>query len=435
MLDIKFIRDNSDAVALAIQVKGVKLDLDRLLTLADQRSDLIMKAEKLRAEKNTNSEEIQKAATPEARNPIIERGKQIKEELHVLEQELRTIEREYDLLMLLVPNIPSDDTPVGPDASGNKEVARWGEPQSFSFPVKDHIELGTALDLIDLEAGVKTAGFRGYYLKNEAALMHVALQWHALHKLVAKGFTPMVPPTLVREFALVGSGHFPSFKDEIYQIANPSDIREEADVCESLYLAGTSEPSLLAYHSDRTFEEKDLPIRMCGISQCYRSEVGSYGKDTKGLFRLHEFVKVEQVIICKNDTKESNTFLEELRSVAEELLQDLKLAYRVIQICTGDMGAGKHKMYDIETWMPSRNDYCETHSDSNLTDWQARRLNMKYKTADGKREYVHTLNNTAIASPRILIALLETYQQQDGSILIPEVLRPYMGYKEVISRF
>jgi len=238
----------------------------------------------------------------------------------------------------------------------------------------------------------------------------------------------------VRDFALVGSGHFPSFKEEIYQIANPSDIREQDDAPEPLYLAGTSEPSLLAYYADHTFAEQDLPVRMCGISQCYRSEVGSYGKDTKGLFRLHEFVKVEQVIICKNDTAVSNAFLEELRGVAEELLQDLKLAYRVIQICTGDMGAGKHKMYDVETWMPSRNGYCETHSDSNLTDWQARRLNMKYKTADGKREYVHTLNNTAIASPRILIALLETYQQQDGSIVIPEVLRPYMGYREVIQR-
>ncbi|MBI2484170.1 serine--tRNA ligase [Candidatus Uhrbacteria bacterium] len=434
MLDIKFIRENQDAVARSIEVKGVKLDLARLLALADQRSDLIITSEKLRAEKNTNSEEIQKAATQEGRTPIVERGKQIKEELRALEQELRAIEKEYDALMLLVPNIPSQDTPIAPDSSGNVEVARWGEAPSFSFAIKDHVELGTALDLIDLEAGVRTSGFRGYYLKNEAALMHVALQWHALHKLVAKGFTPMVPPTLVREFALVGSGHFPSFKEEIYQIANPSDIREETDMPEPLYLAGTSEPSLLAYHSGRTFEERDLPVRMCGISQCYRSEVGSYGKDTKGLFRLHEFVKVEQVIICKNDTQESNAFLEELRGVAEELLQDLKLAYRVIQICTGDMGAGKHKMYDIETWMPSRNDYCETHSDSNLTDWQARRLNMKYKTADGKKEYVHTLNNTAIASPRILIAILETYQQQDGSVIIPEVLRPYMGYKEMIKR-
>ncbi|MBI4250776.1 serine--tRNA ligase [Candidatus Uhrbacteria bacterium] len=434
MLDIKFIREQKEAVEHAIKVKGVRLDLSHLLILADQRSELMRKTENLRAEKNTNSEEIQKATSPESRAPIIERGKQIKEELHALEQELRTVEKEYDALMLLVPNIPSADTPVGSDASGNQEVARWGNPPTFSFSPKDHIDLGKALDLIDLEAGVQTAGFRGYYLKNEAALLHVALQWHALHKLVAKGFTPMVPPTLVREFALVGSGHFPGFKEEIYQIANPADIREETDMPEPLYLAGTSEPSLLAYHVSRTFDEKDLPIRMCGISQCYRSEVGSYGKDTKGLFRLHEFVKVEQVIICKNDTQESNAFLEELRGVAEELLLDLKLAYRVIQICTGDMGAGKHKMYDIETWMPSRNDYCETHSDSNLTDWQARRLNMKYKTSDGRKEYVHTLNNTAIASPRILIALLETYQQEDGSIAIPEVLRPYMGYKEVIRR-
>ncbi len=433
MLDIKFIRENKDVVQHAITVKRINLDIDRVLELADQRTELIQKSDALRTEKNKNTEAIQKVSE-EQRAAIIARGKEIKEQLHTLEQEQNKVEREYTDLMLLVPNIPSSDTPIGNDASGNIEVARWGTPPAFSFPIKDHVELGENLDLIDLDAGVKTSGFRGYYLKNEAALLHMALQWHALNKLVAKGFTPFVPPTLVKEFTLTGSGHFPGFRNEIYRIANLGTTASGEESADAMYLVGTSEPSLLAYQSDKTFEEKELPIKMCGFSQCYRSEVGSYGKDTKGLFRLHEFVKVEQVIICKNDTEVSNQHLEEMRGIAEELLQELKLAYRVIQICTGDMGAGKHKMYDIETWMPSRNDYCETHSDSNLTDWQARRFNIKYKTADGKKEYVHMLNNTVIASPRILIALLECYQQEDGSVIVPQVLRQYLGGKDVIRK-
>jgi len=200
-----------------------------------------------------------------------------------------------------------------------------------------------------------------------------------------------------------------------------------------IFLAGTSEPSLLAYYAGQTLNEKDLPIKMCGISPCFRSEVGSYGKDTKGIYRIHEFMKVEQVVICKADIIESEKWLEALREIAEEMLQDLKLPYRVVNICTGDMGAGKYKMYDIETWMPSRNEFGETHSDSNLTDWQARRLNIKYKTTDNKTKYAFTLNNTVIASPRILIAILENYQQKDGSVIVPEILRPYVG-KDLLKR-
>jgi len=246
-----------------------------------------------------------------------------------------------------------------------------------------------------------------------------------------KAFTLMVPPVLVKERALFGSGHFPFGKEEIYQIGNPGKL-SEGDQREAQYLAGTSEPSLLAYYADKTLDEKDLPIKMCGVSSCYRSEIGSYGKDTKGVYRIHEFVKVEQVVICKADIIEGDQWLETLREIAQEMLMDLKLPHRVLNICTGDMGAGKYKMYDLETWMPARNDYGETHSDSNLTDWQARRLNLRYKTADGKTKFAYTLNNTVIASPRILIAILENYQQQDGSVIVPEVLRPYVG-KDIIS--
>jgi seryl-tRNA synthetase len=229
---------------------------------------------------------------------------------------------------------------------------------------------------------------------------------------------------------LTGSGHFPASKDEIYQIQNPGKLDSGEIISEPLYLSGTSEPALLAYRADEILKEEELPLKYCGFSTCYRSEAGSYGKDTKGLYRLHEFMKVEQVLICKADIKEGLKFLEELRGIAEEILQDLKLP----SVCTADMGAGKYKMYDLETWMPSRNAYCETHSDSFLTDWQARRLNLKYKAKDGEVKYAYTLNNTGLASPRILIAIWENYQNEDGSITIPEVIRPYMGNRDKIVK-
>ena len=261
--------------------------------------------------------------------------------------------------------------------------------------------------------------------------MQYGLIQHALKKMQSKGFGLMIPPTLVREFAFFGSGHFPFGKADQYQVKTADEL--DKDSTDPTYLAGTSEPALLAYYSDKTLSEKDLPIKVCGVSSCFRGEIGSYGKDTAGLYRVHEFMKVEQVVLCRADIIESDKWLEDMREIAQEMLIDLKLPHRVLNICTGDMGAGKYKMYDIETWMPSRKSYGETHSDSNLTDWQARRLNIKYKSADGKVKHVYTLNNTVIASPRILIPILENYQQKDGSVVIPEILRPYVG-KEVIGK-
>jgi len=331
-----------------------------------------------------------------------------------------------------VPNVISKDTPIGKDDKDNKEVAKWGEIPKFKFKIKDHLQLGKDLDLVDLDRGVKVSGFRGYYLKNEGARMHLALMQYAFNKLIAKGFTPFITPTLIKEEALIGSGHFPFGKEEVYQIGNPGKLDSGQEIKDPLFLAGTSEPSLLAYHANETLKEEDLPLKYCGFSPCYRSEIGSYGKDTKGLYRLHEFMKIEQVLVCQADLAKGLKYLEELRGIAEEVLQDLKLPYHVIAVCTGDMGAGKYKMYDLETWMPSRNAYAETHSDSFLTDWQSRRLNLKYKTKDGETKFAFTLNNTVIASPRILIALWENYQNEDGSIIIPEILRPYMGNQEMI---
>jgi len=338
-----------------------------------------------------------------------------------------------DEILLLVPNIPSPDSPIGSDEKSNQEIAKWGEIPKFSFKIKDHLDLGKSLDLIDTEKGVKTSGFRGYYLKNEAVWLQMALIQHALSKMQEKDFSLMITPTIIKEFALVGSGHFPFGKEEVYELTNPGKDEAGKEIKEKMYLAGTSEPSLLAYFANETLNEEDLPKKVCGFSTCYRSEVGSYGKDTRGIYRMHEFMKVEQVVICKADIQESNQWLETMRLIAEEMLRDLKLPYRVLNICTGDMGAGKYKMYDIETWMPSREAYGETHSDSNLTDWQARRLNIKYKDKAGKIHYAFTLNNTVIASPRILIALLENYQQKDGSVEIPKVLQKYMpkGMKKI----
>jgi len=413
MLSIDFIRQNPKVVKKAFVDK--QLDpkvVDKLLAADVKRRQLLQKIEKLRRERNGV-----------ARQRDIKRGKEIKIELGKFEPQLKKIEKEYKELMLLVPNVPSTDTPVGKDDSRNKQVKKWGRPLKFDFKAKSHIELGKGLDLIDFKAGVKTAGFRGYYLKNEAALLHFAVLYYAWQKIVNEGFVPMFPPSILREFALIGSGHFPFGRDDVYQIAGPD--------AEPLYLAGTAEPSLLAYFANKTFQEEDLPVKVCGWTQCYRSEVGSYGRDTKGIYRIHEFMKVEQVVLCKSDFEVSNNWLEKMRGYSEKILQDLKLPYRVVQVCTGDMGAGKYKMYDIETWMPSRHSYGETHSDSNLTDWQSRRLNIKYKTKKGEIKYVHALNNTVIASPRILIPILENYQQKDGSILIPKVLQRLVGKKRI----
>lgn len=442
MLDIKFIRENPDKVKKAIADKHLDFDLDTFLELDERRRALLSETETLQATKNQVSKEIPKLAPEEKKIKLLEM-KEVDSKHAELKEQLKPVEAEYERLLWLIPNIPSPESPVGPDESANLPWNYWSptlghiDPKDeakvlevstkFDFEIKDHISLGKSLDLIDLEAGVKTSGFRGYYLKNEAVLMQYGLIWLVIKKMQDKGFNLFIPPVIVREFALLGSGHFPAGREEVYQIANASRMSGEGADKEAQFLAGTSEPSLLAYYVNQTLNEADLPIKMCGIGPCFRSEIGSYGKDTAGIYRIHEFMKVEQVVLCKADTNEADKWLESLREISEEILQDLKLPYRVVHISTGDMGAGKYKQYDIETWMPARKSYGETHSDSNLTDWQARRLNIRYKDKEGKTHFAYTLNNTAIASPRILIAILENYQQKDGSVAVPEVLKPYLG--------
>jgi seryl-tRNA synthetase len=415
MLDIDFIRTNRDAVAQAIVDKAMNLDLDRLIDLDEQRRSLITKRDAILAERNQLAIEQAKV-----------RGPAIKADLAAIEPKLVIIQAEFDELMMLVPQIPAADAPRG-DESQSVELKRVGEPTTFDFEPRDHLTLGKLLDVIDTDRGAAISGYRGYFLKNEAALMHHGLMQVGLQIMRTHGFTVMVPPTIVRERALVGSGHFPFGKSEIYQIANPSRLADGSEQKDAQYLVGTAEPSLLAYWADQVLDAASLPVKACGISQSYRSEVGSYGKDTKGIYRIHEFMKVEQVVLVEADEHAQQRAFDEMLAIAEELLASLEVPYRVIDTTTEDMGAGKIRMYDIETWMPSRQAYGETHSCSMLGDWQARRLNIKYKTPDGKKYFVYTLNNTVIASPRILIALLENHQQADGSVKIPAALQPYVG--------
>lgn len=428
MLDIKTIRDNPKLVKEVAKNKGVEVDVDEILDLDKKRRDILKQVEELNAARKTTADKM-KGASAADKKKIATEGKELKKQLSEIEPPLRETEERLHELMLRTPNIPSEDTPVGADESGNVEVAKWGEPTKFNFEPKDHVELARDLNLLDTERGVKVAGSRGYFLKNELMMMHMGLMMIALNRLRDKGFEVMSAPTIVREMALFGSGHFPGERDEIYEVQD----HEGEGKHETKYLAGTSEPSLLAYHADEILDEADLPIKLGGFSSCYRREIGGYGKDTKGIYRVHEFLKVEQVLMCKNNVDEGLKWLEEIRQNSEQLLQDLKLPYRVIQMCTGDMGAGKYKMYDIETWMPSRGEYGETHSASYLTDWQARRIGIRYRDANGEIQFCHTLNNTLVASPRILIAILENFQQKDGSIKIPKILQPYMGKLKVLK--
>ena len=436
MLDIKYIRENAEAIKTAAKNKNLKIDIDQLLQVDKERTELLLSLENLNKLRNENSEKFK--TTPKDKiSIVVEEGKALKEKITEAEKLFNEKDKEFNLLMVQVPTIPAADVPVGKSEEENVEVERVGDPTTFSFTPKSHIELGKSLDILDLDRGAKVGGYRGYYVKNEGVLLMMGLMMYGLQKLISKGFTPIIPPTLVKEFCLFGSGYFKGVDynpetDEIYKVAS-QDKEQSGEVSkDNKFLIGTAEPALLAYHSGEILDEKELPLKYVGFSQCYRSEIGSYGKDTKGIYRVHEFMKVEQVVICKADVDESDKFQQEMVSYSKEIFADLKIPYRLLQICTGDMSAGKYKMFDLEAWMPSRNGYGEVGSASNFVDWQARRLNVKYTDKDGNKKYVYMLNNTVIPSPRSFIAVLENYQQEDGSVIVPEVLRPYVG-KDVIK--
>ncbi len=426
MLSIDFIRRNEDRVREAILNKGIDLSLESILDLDEKRRTLKQEVDELREKRNEITEQIKQGKD---REKLIKNAKEVKSLLSDLEEKYKRVKKEYEKMMLLVPNVYSENTPVGKGEEDNVVVETRGEKPKFDFNPRNHIELGKNLDILDLRRGAKVGGYRGYYLKNEGALLHFAVIWHAIEKMREEGFTLMIPPTIVKDFAMYGTGWFPFDMDNIYKVVPAGKMKTDEKKGEGTNLAGTAEPSLCAFYADEILDKKQLPFTLCGISQCYRSEIGSYGKDTKGIYRIHEFLKAEQVVLCEGDYKVSNKWLEKLMEISQTILEDLQLPYRIVQMCTGDMGAGKYKMYDIETWMPGRDDYGETHSASNLGDWQARRLNIRYKDENGKSEFVHMLNNTAIASPRILIAILENHQQKDGSVRVPEVLQKWVGSK------
>lgn len=437
MLDIQYIRENKDAIQKAIESKGIDLDLNALLTKDQERIALLQEVEELKSLKNDINDLIKQAKTDDERKEIIEKGKEIKSKLEEKEPLFAAVKGVYDFLMAKVPNITSSDTPVGKSDADNVEILKSGELPKFDFTPRTHIELGKMLDILDLERGAKVSGYRGYYLKNEGTLLVMGIMLYALQKVVSRGYSPMIPPTLVKSFSLFGSGYFKGLEydggiDEVYQVAT-SDKEADGSVSkEAKFLVGTAEPSLLAYYSGEVLEEKNLPMKLAGFSQCYRSEIGSYGKETKGMYRVHEFMKVEQVVLATADAEKANALQDEMLALSEEMHTELGLPYRKLQISTGDMGAGKYRAFDLEAWMPGMDRYGETGSASNFLDWQSRRLNVKYRDEKtGEKKYVYMINNTALPTPRIFIAILENFQQTDGSVIVPEVLRPFVG-KDVI---
>lgn len=409
MLDIKFIRENVDIVKEGVRNKNYddKIIDDILLKDASKR-ELQTKVESLKAEKNKLNRDQ------------IERGKEIKIELKDLEQKLK---QEDDALMELlneVPNIPMRGVPVGKGEEGNVEIKKWGEPRKFNFEPKNHLDIGKQLGILDFETGAKVTGSQFYYLYGDGALLELALVQYAFNLLAKEGFIPVMTPDLAKSRYYLGTGYSPRGKEaQTYKIED-----------EDLGLIATAEVTLAGKHADEILSQNDLPIKYVGYSHCFRREAGAYGKYSKGLYRVHQFTKVEMFIYC--NAEESNKFHEYILGLEERIYQNLGLPYRVLEMCTGDLGAMATRKFDIEAWMPGRNEYGEVTSTSNCTDYQARNLNIKYKSKDGSTKYVHMLNGTAIATSRTPLAILENYQNQDGSVTIPEVLRPIMGKDKII---
>jgi seryl-tRNA synthetase len=421
MLDIAFIREFTEIVKAGAKKKHLQVDVERLLEVDRHRRALITDIERLRAERNRHSKMVA-GLPPHERPALVAETRALTAQLKHSETALAPLEEEFERLMLQVPNVPAADVPEGFTEADNVEVRRWGEPPTFTFIPRDHIALGDSLDLIDTKRAVRIAGTRTYYLKHEAVLLELAVLRFTLDHMIRKGFTPMLVPHLVKDEAMVGTAYFPGGEEQAYRLEK-----------DSINLIGTAEVPLTAYHYDEILSEAELPKRYVGMSACYRREAGTYGRDTRGIYRIHQFHKVEQVVIGVADEQVSIAEHERIVGNAEEVLQALQLPYRVVNVCGGDLGLPQVKKYDIETWMPSRNAYAETHSASRFYDFQARRLKLRYRDSQGRVHYAHTLNNTVIASPRILIPILEIYQQEDGSVVVPEVLRPYMSGIERIK--
>jgi len=420
MLDRREIRENPDAVKAAVRVKGIDLDVDELLDLDRSVRSLQTELDQAQARRRSSSKEFAKA--DEARQAELRaESEELDIQLKAVREQLAETTEKLQGLLLLTPMIPWEGAPVGPDDSANTIVRTVGTPPEFGFTPLDHVELLEKRGWADFNRARNVAGERAYALMSDLLMLERAVHSYALDVLSTKDFTLVSVPSLVREAALTGTGQFPAHREETYAI--PAD---------DLYLAGTAEVALVGFHSGEILEHKSLPVRYAGISPCFRREAGSAGRDVRGLLRVHQFEKVEQFVICAADVAESDRWHAELLGTAEQLLQGLGLAYQVVECSTGDMGAGKYRMNDINTWMPSLGAYRETHSCSSLLDWQARRANVRYRDPHGTVRFAYTLNNTAVATPRILAALVENFQTSEARVRVPAVLQPYLGGRELL---
>ncbi len=419
MLDIHFIRENADIIKAGAAKKRIDADIDRLLAVDDERKTLRQEFDAKRSEQNRRSSEIQRATGSE-REKLLEAMRQLKNGMNETEEKLKTVMIEWQKLMLTVPNIPDMSVPDGVSDADNKEVKKWGEPATFAFTPKNHVELMTALDIADFERGAKVAGFRGYFLKGDAVLLMNAVWQLALKHFSAKGLVPLSAPSLVRRETLLGTGYLPQGEEDLYKTQDGE------------YLAGTSEVASMAYYMNDIIDVSANPIQFLAFSPCFRREAGAHGKDVNGLIRVHEFFKWEQIILCRAEHDESVRLHEWLNRNTEEFIELLKIPYHTVVNCGGDLGLGQVKKYDIELWVPGEGKYREISSASYFHDFQTRRLNIRYRDAEGTMRFPHSLNSTAIPTPRILVSIVENYQQPDGSIKVPEALVPYVG-KQIIG--
>tara|TARA_B100002051_G_scaffold276795_3_gene328287 strand:- start:3071 stop:4333 length:1263 start_codon:yes stop_codon:yes gene_type:complete len=415
MLDIKFIRENLEVVKMAAVKKRTDIELDRLIAVDDMRRDIMTRFETKRAEQKKVSDGIPTASDDTVRQQLIAEMQSLKAEIQKEEEALKPVMEEWQALMLQVPNVPDMSVPDGESDEDNEEIKTWGEQKQFSFAAKDHVDLMTAHNMVDFERGTKVHGFRGYYLIGDGAKLTWAIWNYANQFFQAKGFVPIIPPTIVRKANLYGTGHLPNEADDVYQTQDED------------YLIGTSEVSVMGYYSDEILDKSQFPVKFLGYSPCYRREAGSHGKDTRGLIRVHEFQKLEQVMLCEASHEESVKWHEWINRNTEEFIESLGIPYRTVINCGGDLGQGQVKKYDVELWVPGEKKYREISSASYFHDFQTRRFNIRYKDEDGKTRYAHSLNCTAIPTPRILVSLMENFQQEDGSISVPEVLRPFFG--------
>jgi seryl-tRNA synthetase len=415
MLDLKYIRENAEAVQENSRNRGVEADVGLVVELADRRSALIQELNELRQRQNQMARSIGKEQDPESRDRLIAESRAMKDRIPEKEADLSEVERRMREELLKIPNMTHPDAPIGKDDSENVEIRRWGDIPDFDFDVRDHVELGESLGIIDFDAGAKVAGSKFYFLRGDAVLLELGLVRYAMDILTQRGYQPTISPDLARDEMLVGTGFIPRGPEtQIYSV-------EDSD----LSLIATSEIPLAGSLADEIVDESELPIRLAGLSHCFRTEAGSHGRASRGLYRVHQFTKVE--MFAFTTPEQSEELHAEMLDIEERIFQGLGLPYRVVDICTGDLGGAAYRKFDLEAWMPGRNDYGEVTSTSNTTDYQARRLRIRYRRDGGRPQLLHTLNGTAIAVSRALLALLENYQQEDGSILLPEVLVPYVG--------